>query len=242
MLTCIPIAAIWNFALRQAPGTWCTSEPSFTAVGIFNSVFNIVTDVLLATLPIPIVARLTVNLGTKASLIFILSLGYVACGAGIAKTHAQFGFLSDPDRMYHDTFFIWAMLEVSLAITAASLPGLKPLVKAVLQGSRTDRTPQVDGGLAVPSRGRVTLSDGDVEAMSGVDPNSMGLTITTIRAVEASISRPARGLRRLSLLFSRRSGQAARLLGRGEMQEAGHQPGRIYATKEVLQSSDDSRQ
>lgn len=40
-------------------------------------VVNIITDVLFASLPIPIVWNLQVNLRTKISLVAILSLGYL---------------------------------------------------------------------------------------------------------------------------------------------------------------------
>ena len=44
---------------------------------MFNSIINIITDVLFASLPISVIWNLQVNLRTKLSLLAILSLGYL---------------------------------------------------------------------------------------------------------------------------------------------------------------------
>ena len=44
---------------------------------MFNSIINIITDVLFASLPVTVVWNLQVNMRTKISLLAILSLGYL---------------------------------------------------------------------------------------------------------------------------------------------------------------------
>ena len=89
-----------------------------------------ITDVLLAVLPIPLIWSLSLNTRTKFALNCVLGLGLIAVGAGAVKVHAQAGFLKDPDRLYKDRFAVWAAIELYLGIIAASLPTLKPLAAA----------------------------------------------------------------------------------------------------------------
>lgn len=99
-------------------------------------VFNIVTDILFATLPIPLVWKLKINIRTKISLIVILSLGWFACGAAIVKAAQQYTVLDDPDWSVNDSFNVWNYIELTIGILAASLPALKPLFNWALDTAR----------------------------------------------------------------------------------------------------------
>lgn len=116
------------------------SNQRYTSIGLMNSIINIITDVLFTVIPIPVVLKLKVNKRTKATLIAVLSLGFVACIAGIIKAHAQMTAMSTPDAAFENSFQIWYMLELCLGILAASLPTLKPLFAAVLDGTRSRLT------------------------------------------------------------------------------------------------------
>lgn len=100
---CVPVRAAWDTKLRQQPGTRCWSTDTFTAIGLFNSSVNCITDFLFAFLPIPIIIKLQVNFRTKISLAVILSLGYVACSAGIVKAVKQYGFFKEKDPYWHNS-------------------------------------------------------------------------------------------------------------------------------------------
>ncbi|KAF8851193.1 hypothetical protein BDZ45DRAFT_156348 [Acephala macrosclerotiorum] len=136
--SCIPIRASWDAA--SEPNAKCFSNATFTAIGLFNSSVNIVTDVLFASLPIPMVWNLQVNIRTKISLIAILSLGYFACAASIVKTVIQSKVLSNPDSTRNDSYFIWNSIELYIGILAASLPSLRPLFRSILETTRSLRT------------------------------------------------------------------------------------------------------
>jgi hypothetical protein len=86
---CTPISASWSISLRFQPTTHCLSPHIYVSLGLANSVANILTDVLFAVIPIPVVLRLRLNKRSKASLIAVLSLGFNACIAGIFKTRLQ---------------------------------------------------------------------------------------------------------------------------------------------------------
>jgi hypothetical protein len=58
------------------------------------------TDVLLATLPIPIIWNLQINRRQKISLIGVLSLGYFAVGLGVVKAIKQVQLPKDRDSTW----------------------------------------------------------------------------------------------------------------------------------------------
>ncbi|PYI17558.1 oxidoreductase [Aspergillus japonicus CBS 114.51] len=134
ILECIPVAAAWDYSLRA--NARCFDSGTFTAIGLWNSITNLVTDVIFATLPVPMFIKIQVNLRTKASLIGVLSLGYLACVAGVIKIVAQIKVLKETDVYRNDTFMVWNCVELNVAIIAACLPSLKTLVKSLLDSTR----------------------------------------------------------------------------------------------------------
>lgn len=137
---CLPVEAAWDYRLRPFPfGTGnakCYSMIVFRNLGLMNSSFNIVTDVLFATLPIPLIWQLQLNLRTKISLILVLSLGWFACAAATVKAVLQFNVLNDLDWTVHNSFNVWNYIELTVGIIAASLPTLKPLFNWFLEAAR----------------------------------------------------------------------------------------------------------
>jgi hypothetical protein len=137
LFQCTPIAASWSIRVRIMPNTRCFPNRTYSFIGLFNSIINIITDLLFAILPIPVILKLQVNKRTKITLIVVLSLGFIACVAGIIKAHLQVTAIETPDSAFENKFQIWYMLELCLGILAASLPTLKPLFAAVLDGTRS---------------------------------------------------------------------------------------------------------
>ncbi|KAH7120910.1 hypothetical protein B0J11DRAFT_51864 [Dendryphion nanum] len=137
---CLPVEAAWDYRLRPPPfgfGTAkCYDMIVFRNLGLMNSSFNIVTDVLFATLPIPLIWQLQLNLRTKISLILVLSLGWFACAAATVKAVLQFNVLNDFDWTVHNSFNVWNYIELTVGIMAASLPTLKPLFNWFLETAR----------------------------------------------------------------------------------------------------------
>ncbi|KAF1846117.1 uncharacterized protein K460DRAFT_239927, partial [Cucurbitaria berberidis CBS 394.84] len=128
---CLPVQAAWDTRLRPPPvGTGdakCYNLTIFRNLGLMNSSFNIITDVLFACLPVPLIWQLQLNFRTKVSLIVILSLGWFACVAAIIKAVKQWTVLTEPDWTVKDSFNVWNYIEFTVGIIAASLPTIKPL-------------------------------------------------------------------------------------------------------------------
>ncbi|KAI9744549.1 MAG: hypothetical protein M1818_002078 [Claussenomyces sp. TS43310] len=119
---------------------------------IFMIGVNIATDVLFASLPIPMVWTLQVNWRIKFSLMSILSLGYLACIASAVKLDLQTKVLANPDSTWKDSYYIWNSIEHYVGILAASLPSLRPLFASLLENTSRAlkssglRTPHIPTG------------------------------------------------------------------------------------------------
>lgn len=93
---------------------------------------NIATDVAFALLPIPIIWKLSVNIRTKITLIFILSLGFLACVAAIMRETLLVTFFETPDTNFENAYALWNYAELAVGIIAACLPALRPLFAFLL--------------------------------------------------------------------------------------------------------------
>ncbi|KAK4626284.1 hypothetical protein CLAFUW4_04864 [Fulvia fulva] len=118
--------------IKADPSTKCFSNNTFTAIGLYNSSVNCITDFMFAIISIPIIVKLRVNNRTKVSLACVLSWGYIACAAGI-----QHSFLDEVDALWHNDFNVWNMIELCVGIVAASLPALRPFFASLLDRTRT---------------------------------------------------------------------------------------------------------
>ncbi|KAL2062515.1 hypothetical protein VTL71DRAFT_6781 [Oculimacula yallundae] len=126
---CRPVAAFWNSDLRKLPTTKCYSIVIFSKIGLANTGINIFTDVLLATIPVPIIWKLQINRRQKIALIGVLSLGYAAVAMGIIKTSYQVSLPRTPDQTFHQGIQTWGFLQLNISIIAACMPALRPLFR-----------------------------------------------------------------------------------------------------------------
>lgn len=131
---------------NASPSTYSWPSGSSTAVchtpnpGIPNSILtyppslavNIATDVAFALLPVPIIWKLNVNLRTRITLIFILSLGFMACAAAIVREVLLSTFFEQTDENFHNAYALWNYAELSVGIIAACLPALRPIFSFIL--------------------------------------------------------------------------------------------------------------
>ncbi|RDW92530.1 hypothetical protein BP5796_01924 [Coleophoma crateriformis] len=145
IFACIPVEASWKFEL--AATAHCYPKTTFTKIGLFNSCVNIITDVVFAIIPIPILWGLQINIRTRLTLTAILGLGYFACACAIVKAILQTKVLSSPDYTFHDSYFVWNAVELYVGILAASLPALRPLFISLLETAHSLRSRNGRSGL-----------------------------------------------------------------------------------------------
>lgn len=100
-------------------------------------VSDLITDIMVLVLPLPVIWNLHTTVGKKLMVMAILATGAVSVVASIIKvvvsyeiTNAGFNTKVDPDLTV-STILYWSMIEAGLAIIAACLPTLQYLVRKV---------------------------------------------------------------------------------------------------------------
>ncbi|KAJ6056709.1 hypothetical protein N7444_005807 [Penicillium canescens] len=131
----------------------------FVTFALVNTSFNIFTDVLFATIPIPIIWNLKMRRKVWLYLIGILSLDmcpffpfevivqsqkssylthyleYSAVIFGVLTVIYQIAFQTTQDQYLDDWILFWATAQFNTRILAACIPSLKPLESTVLKRS-----------------------------------------------------------------------------------------------------------
>ncbi|CBX90568.1 predicted protein [Plenodomus lingam JN3] len=103
--------------------------------------FNILIDVLVATLPVRVIWKLQIPKQQKIALLSILTIGWFVCVVSILRLHALTVMVANPQdtTWYSAASAYWSTIEMNMAILCASLPALKPLLVNIIPGfaSRT---------------------------------------------------------------------------------------------------------
>ncbi|XXH05265.1 hypothetical protein Hte_011690 [Hypoxylon texense] len=140
---CIPITKAFDKSLE---GT-CIDNGQFWYA---NAGFSIATDVIILTLPMPLVYALQIPRVQKAALIMVFALGvlYVAPSGGSVRERmfraANNGDsvvitsclrvttidiqATTPDQTYDISSTMWTIIEMNVAIVCACLPQIRPLI------------------------------------------------------------------------------------------------------------------
>ncbi|KAH9825445.1 hypothetical protein Tdes44962_MAKER04146 [Teratosphaeria destructans] len=120
---CQPVSYFWN---KHQPGR-CMNEVQFFR---WNGVTNLILDVLVLALPLPMVWTLQLRYKQKLALSCIFAVGTFACLASILRI-AQFqkSKQSDPTYTTIDSG-MWSSIEQNVGIICACLPTLRPLVRS----------------------------------------------------------------------------------------------------------------
>lgn len=118
ILACNPVHKSWDPA---TPGTCLAAGPSFTAYAIVT----IVSDVVVAIIPIPVLLQLKVNTGKKVGLIVIFLLGLFTTLCSV------FRYLQINRIQYGDgnstMLILWGVIEFNVGNVVSSLPFLAPI-------------------------------------------------------------------------------------------------------------------
>lgn len=129
-LYCTPMAGFWNPALKPQ----CYSLQLFITFALVNTSFNIFTDVLFASFPIPIIWSLQMKRKLRIYLVGILSLGYLwvldppflrpvsrmmianshifpgsAVAMGVVKAVYQIAFGKQSDKTFRQSVQFWGL-------------------------------------------------------------------------------------------------------------------------------------
>lgn len=120
-----------SFLCAKAGSSNYAGSATCNFVGYFRTTTNIIIDYFYALLPIYILWNVKMSWRLKLSAIFLLGLGILASASTLVKlaviiklNHAT-GTAVDP---LHYQLLLWADIELGLAILAASLAAVRPLL------------------------------------------------------------------------------------------------------------------
>ncbi|KAF6825094.1 integral membrane protein [Colletotrichum plurivorum] len=120
IFACDPIAMSWD--VRVTEGT-CINRP---ALYIATAVANIISDLILFCLPIPIVVRLQVPRRQKIGLFFIFAVGSLTVITSLVRVALLPALLTTTDPSWVISYAsLWIIVEANLLVICAALPTLR---------------------------------------------------------------------------------------------------------------------
>ncbi|KAK0119294.1 hypothetical protein ONS95_008141 [Cadophora gregata] len=122
LFQCKPVAMLWNPLLQGH----CINLETIIFPG---AIFSIVEDLAILLLPIPCLSKLNVGKGKKISLIFMFSVGIIACVISIIRVKPVIYYRDTLDHSW-DTIHLlaWSEAELTVATICVCLPSIKPIL------------------------------------------------------------------------------------------------------------------
>jgi hypothetical protein len=148
VFTCYPVEDAWSFkvfedAFRGKRATQCYNPGPFW---IANAVYNLVTDILIWTLPVFFFLNLSsMPMRRRLGLLAVFSVGIVAIVASAARLRVMMLWLSGPKAQQQNAanLMIWSQVEQNTGIIAGSIPFLRPLLRKALSNTKYRDHPNV---------------------------------------------------------------------------------------------------
>jgi hypothetical protein len=120
IFTCTPIMK--NYDLFITTGSCLNRTPLYMA----TAVLNMITDIMLLVLPIPMIIKLQMPRVQKAGLICIFGVGSATCITSAVRLVLLFPMLKTVDQTWAIvTPGIWILIEANLVIITGSLPTMR---------------------------------------------------------------------------------------------------------------------
>ncbi|KAI1352528.1 hypothetical protein F5Y01DRAFT_90681 [Xylaria sp. FL0043] len=128
---CSPVPAQWDYTiLARDPKSHCVSADEIVSAAYALSALTILSDWLYALLPIPMIWRAKMTSQAKVSVIAVLSLGVFASVATLIRLKFLADITDVTDILHAGTdAMIWTLVEPGIAISAASLATIRPLLR-----------------------------------------------------------------------------------------------------------------
>ncbi|KAI0537287.1 hypothetical protein GGR58DRAFT_355458 [Xylaria digitata] len=131
---CVPIEYNWNMTIQ---GGHCIAIGQFALV---TSILNVVTDVSILILPLPLVWKLNVTHQKRWALIVLFSLGGGACVVGITRAGWIGKLNSTVDPTWDNVTAVYlSTIEVLAGFLVASLPSYPVLFRRATGNTKTSK-------------------------------------------------------------------------------------------------------
>ncbi|KAF1356301.1 hypothetical protein BDV97DRAFT_4316 [Delphinella strobiligena] len=125
---CHPISALWTGKGH------CGSPTTIVTMEYFVFVTAIITDFICAILPSIMLRRLQMERKLKVTIVFVLSLGFLASAATLVRQRYIKNFFTRENFAQEIAVpSLWSTVELGLGIISGSLPVLRPLLSRVFK-------------------------------------------------------------------------------------------------------------
>ncbi|KAH8646682.1 hypothetical protein BX600DRAFT_154613 [Xylariales sp. PMI_506] len=129
LFLCNPVAAQWDASIIQQT---CAAPQAQINAAYALSVMSVLSDWLYALLPVFLVWKMNMSINKRLTVICVLGLGVFASVATLIRLTTLSNLEDIDDILYTGTDpMIWTLVEPGVAITAASLVTLRPLLRAL---------------------------------------------------------------------------------------------------------------
>ncbi|KXG52263.1 uncharacterized protein PGRI_085470 [Penicillium griseofulvum] len=163
-LQCKDPRHLWNPMIPSE----CWPSHVFTNFSLFVGAYSGAQDFVLALLPWTIVWNLQMRKKEKFGVAVAMSLGIFAGAASIVKTIHLVALSAKADFTWElAPLLIWAAVEDGLAITAASIPALKPLLTKIFPSTASDNYNMIPYPRLPPSHKVFDNSQGETQTNIG---------------------------------------------------------------------------
>ncbi|PVH95164.1 hypothetical protein DM02DRAFT_660418 [Periconia macrospinosa] len=133
LLVCVPPSLFWKPAEQALHPEKCLKQTTQQVFFNINGIMNIVQDVGIYILPIPIIFTLQMSLRQKVALAAILSVGLIAVAAGCVRFYYVLFLANETDIWYYMADSLnWCSIEIYAAIICGSASTFKALLKTYL--------------------------------------------------------------------------------------------------------------
>ncbi|CAM1501952.1 Fc.00g039360.m01.CDS01 [Cosmosporella sp. VM-42] len=170
IFACTPVAMSWDITIEGK----CINRPSLY---IATAVANIISDIILFALPIPMVIKLQIPRRQKFGLLGIFAIGSLTVVTSIVRVSILPELLTNPDASWVVSWAsVWIIVESNLLVICAALPTLRKFFRHVapklIGESRYGSKTKTTEGSHPPSRTLVPSSQSrrDRHQYSKFDP------------------------------------------------------------------------
>ncbi|CBF87153.1 CFEM domain-containing protein [Aspergillus nidulans FGSC A4] len=128
---CSPRSFAWLGWDGEHTGTCVNSM----VVQVSHAILNIVFDVIVLGMPLPVLLRLDMSKTKKAGVCVMFLTGFIVTALSIVRVVTTYNFLKSRNQTRDFIpFCIWNILEIDLGIICSCLPGMRALLKIIIPG------------------------------------------------------------------------------------------------------------
>ncbi|KAL4899585.1 hypothetical protein BDW74DRAFT_171395 [Aspergillus multicolor] len=136
VFSCKPISFYWNQWDGEHEGR-CSSH---NALLLAHSIINIVLDILVIVLPMPVLVRLQMSIEKRVGMCLMFAVGLVVTVISVLRLVETVGFndTTNPTKDFVPVG-VWSLLEIDVGIMCSCMPGIRALCKRLYNTLRNKR-------------------------------------------------------------------------------------------------------